>query len=53
MRKTLKKSLALVLSLLMLLSVSPLGLAIPMICPKCGEEVEFVETALIPATRSR
>ena len=50
MRKTIKKSLALVLSLLMLLSVSPLGFAVPMTCPKCGVKCEWIEQEEIPAT---
>ena len=41
MRKTFKRSLALVLSLLMLLTVSPIGFAV-VTCPGCGKTVEPV-----------
>lgn len=50
MRKTIKKSLALVLSLLMILSIGQLGFALEMTCPKCGEKSELIEMAEVPAS---
>lgn len=52
MKKTCKRSLALVLSLLMLLSVAPLSFALEGKCENCNAQVTFENKAAIPATCS-
>ena len=51
MRKTFKRSLALVLSLLMLLTVTPISFAAKT-CENCNQKVEPVDTVACAATCS-
>ena len=50
MKKTIRKSLALLLAVLMLVSVSPMSFADMYPCPNCGEKTEMVSIDEQPAT---